>query len=56
MAYSQSTTVRLERQPHRDAVIRVHEAYRRLLRLRRPPIGKSQRAAGSPASVQEVRA
>jgi hypothetical protein len=56
MAYSQSTTVRLERQPHRDAVIRMREAYRRLLRSQRPSVNMAQSAAGRPASAQEVQA
>jgi hypothetical protein len=56
MAYSQAPTVRLERQAHRDAVIRVREAYRRLLRSQRPSVSVLPGAAGSPASAQEVRA
>ncbi len=55
MAYSQSTTVRLERQPHRDAVIRVREAYRRLLQGQQSP-SKASGLAGRPARSQEVRA
>jgi hypothetical protein len=55
MAYSQSTTVRLERQPHRDAVIRVRKAYRRLLQSRQSPITAPAGTAGSSASAQEVR-
>ncbi len=53
MAYSQVPTVRLERQPHRDAVIRVREAYRR---LRLQPRPATPTAGGNPASIQEVRA
>ncbi len=56
MAYSQAPVVRLERQPHRDAVIRVREAYRRLLRSQRPSVASSPGTAGRPASAQEVRA
>jgi hypothetical protein len=52
MAYSQVPTVRLERQAHRDAVIRVREAYRRLLRVQPRPAKPA--AGGNPASVQEV--
>ena len=33
MARSKVVTVRLERQPHHDAVLRVRAAYRRLRRL-----------------------
>lgn len=55
MAYSQCTTVRLERQPHRDAVIRVREAYRRLLQARRSSVTASG-SAGKPVGMQEVRA
>jgi hypothetical protein len=56
MAYSQSTTVRVERQPHRDAVIRVREAYRRLLQAQQSPIAVSSGTAGRPTQTQEVRA
>ncbi len=56
MAYSQAPVVRLERQPHRDAVIRVRAAYRRLLRSQRAPIAGLPGASGRPASAQEVRA
>lgn len=55
MAYSQASIVRLERQPHRDAIRRVREAYRCLLRTQRPPVTASPIAAGGPASAQEVR-
>ncbi len=56
MAYSQAPVVRLERQSHRDAVIRVREVYRRLLRSQRSSVSDATAAAGRPASAQEVRA
>jgi hypothetical protein len=56
MAYSQSTTVRVERQPHRDAVIRVRAAYRRLLPSQPTPLPVSAGTAGQLAKAQEVRA
>ena len=57
MAYSQAPVVRLERQPHRDAVIRVREAYRRLLRSQPLPVPQlpcSPESAVRPANGQEV--
>jgi hypothetical protein len=57
MAYSQAPVVRLERQPHRDAVIRVREAYRRLLRSQPLPVPKlpcSPENAVRRANGQEV--
>jgi hypothetical protein len=55
MAYAQAPVVRLERQPHRDAVIRVREAYRRLRRLRGLPAAEPA-TVGRPVHVQEVQA
>jgi hypothetical protein len=58
MAYPQAPTVRLERQPHRDAIIRVREAYRRLQRSQRQPEPEPVSVAEadvSPAVRQEVR-
>ena len=48
MARPKVVTVRLERQPHHDAVLRVRAAYRRLRRLAgQPPMSDP---VGSPAS------
>ena len=50
MARPKVVTVRLERQPHHDAVLRVRAAYRRLRRLdAQPPMGDR---LDSPASQQ----
>jgi hypothetical protein len=57
MAYSQAPVVRLERQPHRDAVIRVRAAYRRLLRCPQVPVARCAcppASAVRPAKKQEV--
>ena len=37
MARTQVVAVRVERQPHHDAVLRVRAAYRRLRRMSAPP-------------------
>ncbi len=50
MARPKVVTVRLERQPHHDAVLRVRAAYRRLRRLdAQPPMSDP---LDSPASQQ----
>jgi hypothetical protein len=57
MAHSAVLAVRLERQPHRDAVVRLREAYRRLrLSSQQPSPGSAQTkvAAKVPVTVQEV--
>ncbi len=58
MARSQVPTVRVERQPHRDAVIRVRAAYRRLRQGREQPAMASTPpnpgAGAAPTHVQEV--
>ena len=52
MARSKVVTVRLARQPHHDAVLRVRAAYRRLRRLAaQPPMSDP---LDSPASPQLV--
>lgn len=51
-------SVTLERRPHRDAVVRLREAYRRLVRRVPPPSplgGPVPRAPESPRIVAEVR-
>jgi hypothetical protein len=51
-------SVTLERRPHRDAVVRLREAYRRLVRIAPPPSplgGLVPRAPERPRIVSEVR-
>jgi hypothetical protein len=58
MVRSQVPTVRMERQPHRDAVNRVRAAYRRLRPDREQPELASSpphpEAGNGPPQVQEV--
>lgn len=57
MAYSDVPTVRLEREPHRDAVVRLREAYKRL-RLARQQFStdpaQDETTVQAPITVQEV--
>ena len=58
MARPKVVTVRLERQPHHDAVLRVRAAYRRLRRLAaQPSLSNPLDSPASPqiaSSLQEV--
>lgn len=60
MAESHVPAVRLERQPHRDAVHRLREAYRQLQRSRAQPAAEPpppvDGAEAVPAEAQEVSA
>jgi len=51
MARSKVVTVRLARQPHHDAVLRVRAAYRRLRRLDVPPTMSNPLDAPAPERI-----
>lgn len=57
MAHSNVPTVRLEREPHRDAVVRLREAYKRL-RLASQQFStdsaQDETTVQAPVTVQEV--